>query len=79
MDIRRDSTGKVIRELTSDDRIWFGKWKGERLADIPVGWFNYVWNNGAYHEESSIANYIRENLEDLMAENDSLDWAESEI
>lgn len=60
--------------LTDDSPMPFGKYKGIPTQDVPVKYLHWIWQNGAKNENTSIAIYIRQNLDVLKAENEDLIW-----
>jgi len=52
----------------------FGKHKGKPMRDVPVGYLNYLWNNGLKNDSRSVGSYIRRNLVALKAKSADLTW-----
>ena len=58
---------------TDDDRITFGKWKGERLADIPASYLHWLWTQRPLNS-IKLENYIFNNIEALKKEHPDGIW-----
>ena len=65
--------------LTEKDPIPFGKYKGTALGEVNLHYLNWLWNNGMHKENKPVANYIRDRLDDLIFEDESLNWVEDEL
>jgi len=57
-----------FKPLEDEDRMPFGKFKDERMIDIPASYFLFLWNNGMESETGGVADYIRNNLDRLEDE-----------
>ena len=61
-----------MNPLTDTDPMPFGKYKGERMEDVPARYLHWLWTNGlsskAERKTSLVAKYIEENLAVLMSE-----------
>lgn len=57
----------------------FGKHKGVRMMDVPVSYLHYLWHNGMKSETTSVADYIRKNINVLKEEDEDLIWDRSSI
>lgn len=53
-------------KLTDDDLIHFGKYKNERLSEVPADYLHWCWTNNVGGKE--LREYIRENLAALKQE-----------
>lgn len=54
----------------------FGKHKGEPMQDVPASYLHYLWQNGLKDDkQSSVADYIRRNLNALKLEHRDGLWA----
>lgn len=53
----------------------FGLHKDKPMQDVPVKYLHWLWQNGMKYEKSSVANYIRTNLDVLKTENYDLIWS----
>jgi hypothetical protein len=62
--------------LLDEDPMPFGKHKGEKMADVPADYFNWLWieTGKRYDFENDVACYIRRNLDALKQENPDLIW-----
>ncbi len=61
-------------ELTDDDPMPFGKWKGTRMKDVPAEYLHFLWSNGKAQEQDAVANYIRSRIAALRKEYDDGIW-----
>lgn len=61
--------------LQDDSLMPFGKHKGISMQDVPVTYLHWLWHNGAKNEQTSVAIYIRTNLDALKTENKDLIWS----
>lgn len=62
-------------KLTDTSEMPFGKFKGKLMQDVPVDYLHYLWHKGMKNEDTSVANYIRDNLDVLKSENKDLIWS----
>ena len=61
----------------NDDSIMpFGKYRGQKMANVPVNYLHWLWNNCKVGDDNlkDVRNYIYENLHVLKEENDDLIW-----
>lgn len=58
----------MAEELTDVSPMPFGKHKGKPMQDVPASYLFYLWSNGLSQESSSVAMYIRQNLNSLKQE-----------
>lgn len=65
--------------LQDDSFMPFGKHKGVRMMDVPASYFHYLWHNGMKAESTSVADYIRRNVDVLKEEDEDLIWDKSSI
>jgi uncharacterized protein (DUF3820 family) len=65
--------------LQDDSPMPFGKHKGVPMQDVPETYLHYLWHNGMKGENTSVADYIRRNMDVLKQENDDLIWDRSLI
>ena len=70
MDSSKLKTICEMRILTDNDRMPFGKFKDERMIDIPASYYHYLWTNGMKNEAGTnpVANYIARSLSALREE-----------
>jgi uncharacterized protein (DUF3820 family) len=52
--------------MTDNDTMPFGKYKGEKMANIPADYLVWLYENGKCFGE--VKNYLDENIDDLVAE-----------
>ena len=53
----------MSEKLTDDSPMLFGKYKGERMENVPASYLFFLWTNGKEKDNvCPVANYIRENL-----------------
>lgn len=64
-----------FQKLTDDCAMPFGKHKGKLMQDVSVEYLHWIWHEGAKNQQTSIAGYIRENLDVLKTENKDLIWS----
>lgn len=58
-----------MSELTDTDIMPFGKYKGERMEDVPASYLHWLWTNGKKEDKQCpVAGYIRLNLHALAKE-----------
>ncbi len=62
------------KELTDADKMPFGKYRGDKMEDVPASYFHYLWMNGLKKEKSPVAEYVRENLSALRKEHTDGIW-----
>lgn len=61
--------------LTDRNVMPFGKYKGERMEDVPASYLHWLWTNGKEHDKlCPVAGYIRENLTHLEREHPDGIW-----
>lgn len=54
---------KVLRD---EDPMPFGKYRGERMEDVPADYLFYLWTECRFeHDHGPVAEYIRANLDTL--------------
>jgi uncharacterized protein (DUF3820 family) len=59
--------------MSDEDTIWFGKYKGTKLADVPARYLLWLWDNGIWAEkEHKLHGYIKETFTAL--EDDARDY-----
>lgn len=64
-----------MKELTDDDLMPFGKYKGQPMSDVPAHYLHWLWYNGMKDDtKSPVAAYIKENMHVLKSENSDLIW-----
>jgi len=56
----------MILKMTDNDTMPFGKYKGEKMANIPADYLVWLYENGKCFGE--VKNYLDENIDDLVAE-----------
>jgi len=74
---QREQAGesRVKRELTDDDPMPWGKYRGERMEDVPAAYLLWLWNNGKKHDKQCpVADYIRRNRGALELEHPDGIW-----
>jgi uncharacterized protein (DUF3820 family) len=65
-----------MKTLTDLDPMPFGKYKGEPMQDVPVGYLHYLWHHGLKDDkQSNVADYIRRNINALKQENPDAIWS----
>jgi len=59
-----------MKILKDEDRMPFGKYKEERMMDIPASYFHWLWFNGMKGTEktSNVAEYIHRNISTFQTE-----------
>ncbi len=63
------------KELTDEDRMPFGKYKGQRMSDVPASYLHWLWTNGKEADQvCPVADYIRRNLDALKMEHKDGIW-----
>lgn len=60
-------------KLEDDDKMPFGKYKGQLMQDVPVNYLHWFWHNG--DKQSEVGEYIKSNLSALKTENKDLIWS----
>jgi len=61
--------------LTDADKMPWGKYKGERMENVPASYLHWLWMNGKKEDKvDSVAIYIRENLSALQQEHPDGIW-----
>lgn len=74
ININQIATNPVSR-LEDLSPMPYGKYKGVLMQDIPTEYLHYLWCYGLEHNQhSTVAEYIKRNLEALKMENDDLIW-----
>ena len=64
-----------MRELADTDPMPIGKHKGEPMQDVPARYLHWLWSNGLKEDHaSSVADYIRRNLDALKKEHPDGIW-----
>ena len=67
----------AMQPLGDDDRMPFGKHKGERMEDIPVAYLHYLWTSGLRNDSGMpVHEYIKERLDELKKEYPEGMWDE---
>lgn len=63
-------------QLGDDDPMPFGKWKGERLGDIPNSYFRWLREQDWLNQHHALAKYVNERDwdDDDIAEDESPYW-----
>lgn len=56
-----------------DDLMPFGKYKNERMMDVPASYFHWLWQNRPISDRR-IELYIKENLDALKEEHEDGIW-----
>jgi len=75
--VRRKKSDMILsapKALTDDDRFPFGKHVGERMGDVPVGYYHYLWSQKSFDRKSQVGQYIARNLSALETEDTDLIW-----
>jgi len=68
-----------IYPMSDDDVMPFGKYKGARLADVPVYYFHFLYVEGKADDlECPVGEYIRRNLQALEKEKPDLIWVKKD-
>lgn len=63
------------KPLGDTDIMPFGKYKGERMQDVPASYYHYLWTNGMSENKlDRVADYIRRNLNALKQEHQDGIW-----
>jgi uncharacterized protein (DUF3820 family) len=57
------------------DLLDFGKYKNERLQDIPASYFHWLWSQGRPMRDPRLEAYIKKNLKALKEEYPDGIWA----
>lgn len=60
-------------KLTDDSKMPFGKYKDQLMQDVPVSYLHWFWHNG--NKQSSVGEYIKENINAIKQENEDLIWS----
>jgi len=66
-----------MKPLTDDDRMPYGKYKGEKLLRVPASYFHWLWTNGKSAEppgKDDVADYIRHNMASLKLDHPDGIW-----
>jgi len=58
-----------MKALEDNDKMPFGKYRGEPMQDVPASYLFWLWANGKEHDrQCPVADYIRRNLAGLEKE-----------
>ena len=64
-----------MRQLADADPMPFGKHRGVPMQDVPASYLHYLWQNGLKEDkQSSVADYIRRNINALKTEHKDGIW-----
>lgn len=66
-----------MKELTDDDKMPFGRYRGQKLLDVPASYFHWLWTNGKDKEPKGtdpVADYIRKNMASLKLDHPDGIW-----
>jgi len=64
-----------MKVLEDDDKMPWGKYKDERMEDVPAQYLHYLWINGKKNDKlCPVANYIKENMSFLQSEHPDGIW-----
>lgn len=62
-------------ELKDTDPMPFGKYKGQKMQDVPASYLHWLWCEGKKHEKlCPVADYIRRNKSALEQEYNDGIW-----
>ena len=51
-----------MKELQDTDAMPFGKYKGQKMQDVPASYLHWLWTQGKEHDKQCpVADYIRRN------------------
>jgi len=66
----------VVQILDDDSIMSFGKYKGIKMKQVPVGYLHWMWHNLKVGniQLQEVRDYIFRNLDALREENDDLIW-----
>lgn len=67
-----------MKQLTDDDKMPFGKYKGVVMADVPATYLHWLWTEGGMKNKvktSDVAQYIAENIDALRQEHKDGIWS----
>lgn len=56
-------------ELTDESLMPFGKYKGEKMANVPAAYLIWLYNNGKC--SSAVSKYVQENQDVLQSEKEN--------
>ena len=60
-------------EYNDDTPMPFGKWKGDPLGKVPVGYFHWLWGERPMHDRKLEA-YVEKNIPAFKIEDPDLIW-----
>ena len=65
-----------MKLLNDEDKMPLGKYRGEKMIDVPASYYNWFWHNGGKFvcKNDPVANYILRNKSALELENKDLIW-----
>jgi hypothetical protein len=65
----------IVREFTDQDLMPFGRHVGKPMSEVPPAYLHFLWKSGMKNDmRSSVADYIRRNLERYKKRYKSSDW-----
>lgn len=66
-----------MNELNDESLMPFGKYRGQKMLDVPATYFHYLWHDGLrlQTKTSPVAAYIQKNLSGLKDEAPDLIWS----
>lgn len=65
----KNNGARMSKELKDLDLMTFGKYKGERMQDVPANYLHWLWGQGKMNDNlCPVSFYIRSNLEALKKE-----------
>jgi hypothetical protein len=62
--------------MNDTDKIWFGKYKGTPLQDVPASYFHWLWYEGGVRVDKNhkLHTYIESRKDAFRKENKDLIW-----
>lgn len=60
--------------MTDNDKMPFGKHRGERMEDVPASYLHWIWTKDGFDQSSPVGEYIRDNMSFLMADHPDGIW-----
>lgn len=62
-------------KLTDESEMPFGKYKGERMRDVPPDYLHWLWVNGLREKtDFGVGEYIKDNINVLSEEHSDGIW-----
>ena len=63
-----------MKTLKHASLISFGRYRGQKLEDIPIEYFNWLWQRGIKELHPPVGKYIKENLREFKRKKPNLTW-----